>query len=191
MIGHMILIAVGPLYLIKRFFFQSCLNRQWSGSPSSKHHSRLALSQLKVNSQRWKVIKVLEHFFNKLILQLQVTKWEKDVLIRAAVLPFIRIKGTLLMRRSSGIPGRHANKRAHSQTDTHWDALVKLACTQQQNDNSVVGYYEWEWAGFFRSWARNTSSLTCFAPHKHTHRTGMAHAYIPAHVNTETADAVT
>lgn len=57
--------------------------------------------------------------FNKLILQLKVTKWEKDVLVRTAVVPFIRIKGMLLMRRSCGIPLRHANKRTHSQTDTH------------------------------------------------------------------------
>lgn len=127
--------------------------------------------------------------FNKLILQLKVTKWEKDVLIRTAVLPFIQIKGMLLMRRSSGIPGRHANKRTHSQTDTHWDALAKLACIQQQNDNSVVGYYEWE--GFSRSRASNTSSLTCFAPHKHVRRAGTLHAYIPAHITTETADTDT
>lgn len=105
---------------------------------------------------------------NKLILQLKVTKWEKDVLIRAAALPFIQIKGMLLMRRSSGIPGRHANKLMHLHTDTHWDALVKLACIQQQNDNSVVGYYEWE--GFFRSQASNTSTLARFAPHKHAAR---------------------
>lgn len=127
--------------------------------------------------------------FNKLILQLKVTKWEKDVLIRTAVLPFIQIKGMLLMRRSSGIPGRHANKRTHPQTDTHWDALAKLACIQQQNDNSVVGYYEWE--GFSRSRASNTSSLTCFAPHKHVRRAGTLHAYIPAHITTETADTDT
>lgn len=102
------------------------------------------------------------------------------------MLPFIQIKGTLLMCCSSGIPGRHANKRTHSETDTHREALVKLACIQQQNDNSVVGYYEWE--GFFRSRASNTSSLTCFSPHKHVRCYGKLHAYIPAHVNTETAN---
>lgn len=79
----------------------------------------------------------------------------------------------------------------HSQTDTHWDARVKLARIQQQNDNYVVGYYEWEWAGFFCSWASNTSSLTCFAPHKHAPCTGTLHAHIPVHVNTETADTGT
>lgn len=63
---------------------------------------------------------------------------------------------------------------------------MKLACIQQQNDNSVVGYYEWE--GFFRSRASNTSSLTCFSPHKHVRCYGKLHAYIPAHVNTETAN---
>lgn len=63
---------------------------------------------------------------------------------------------------------------------------MKLACIQQQNDNSVVGYYKWE--GFFRSRASNTSSLTCFSPHKHVRCYGKLHAYIPAHVNTETAN---
>lgn len=77
-----------------------------------------------------------------------------------------------------GIPGRHANKHTHPQTDTHiWDALVKLACLQQQNHNSVVGYYEWEWAGFFRCGASNTSSLTCFPAHKHTWRVSTLHTH--------------
>lgn len=93
------------------------------------------------------------------------------------------------MRRLSGIPGRHANKHTHSQTDTHWDALVKLACIQQQN-NSVVGSYEWE-GFFFHSQASKAPSLTCSAPHRHAQRMGTLHAYITAHINTETADTGT
>lgn len=53
----------------------------------------------------------------------------------------------------------------------------------------MVGYYEWE--GCFCSRANNTSSLTCFAPHKRMQRTGTLHAYIPARVFTETADTGT
>lgn len=55
----------------------------------------------------------------------------------------------------------------------------------------MAGYYEWEWAGFFRSWASNTSSLTCFAPHEHAPRTGTLHTHIPVHVKTERADTGT
>lgn len=63
-------------------FFFLFKSNSWTGTKETLPHSnvnpgfdlQVALSQLKVKSHRWKVIKVLEHCFNKLILQLKVTK---------------------------------------------------------------------------------------------------------------------
>lgn len=43
-------------------------------------------------------------------------------------------------------------------------------------------------AGRLCSWASNTSSMTCFTPHKQPLHTGTLYAHIPAHVNTERDD---
>ncbi len=71
-----------------------------------------------------------------------------------------------------------AYKLTYSHTDTHiWDALVKLAGLQLQNHNSVVGYYEWEWAGFSLRGEKHiqpdllpyTHSVSTLHTHTHEH----------------------
>lgn len=83
--------------------------------------------------------------------------------------------------------------QTHTHTHTHIkDALLKLACLQQYNHNSVVGFYEWEWAIFFffsfRCRADNASSLTCFPAHTHMADKHITHTHIPAHINIEKLD---
>lgn len=92
---------------------------------------QVALTQLKVKSQTWKVIKVLVYFLisseNMRLNFWQVwchfkakgNKVGEGCLILAEMLPFIQIKGALLICCSSvgsHHAGRHANTHIHTQT---------------------------------------------------------------------------
>lgn len=87
-----------------------------------------------------------------------------------------------------GIPGRHAKRaHTHSQTDTCiWHALARLVCLQQQNRNSAVGYYEWEWESFsFFLFAVGRATHPAWPASLHTKHTWRISAHYP-HTNTHT-----